>query len=75
MKYDNSGTLSKNQRKEKDSHPDVTGQATIDGVAYWISGWKKEGERGPWYSLAFKVKEEQAAPKQASVGADDDIPF
>lgn len=75
--YDNSGSVSKNDRKEKPTHPDIKGKATIGGVDYWIDGWKKEGERGPWYSLSFKVREEKAAtPAKAKAPADDDeIPF
>lgn len=76
--YDNSGSLSANQRKEKPTHPDIKGKATIDGVEYWIDGWKKDGENGVWYSLSFKPKEEQRPKpkaKAASDGLEDDIPF
>ena len=40
-KRDNSGSMFKNDKKEKDSHPDFTGSATIDGTDYWISSWIK----------------------------------
>lgn len=75
--YDNSGSISKNTRKEKDSHPDIKGKATIGGVEYWVDGWQKEGENGKWYSLSFKPKDAQAAPaKKSSAPADDDpLPF
>ena len=56
---DNTGRFSKNDRKEKPNHPDIKGSAMIDGVEYWISGWKKENEKGLWYSLAFDRKEQQ----------------
>lgn len=79
VKRDNSGTLSKNDRKEKDSHPDIRGSATIAGVDYWISGWAKEGRGGgKFYSLAFKPKDEDAAPAPKNSSArdeSDDIPF
>ena len=80
-KYDNSGSLSKNQRKEKDTHPDVTGKATVDGVDYWISGWRKEGKDGAWYSLAFERKDKERDAKvtdshRPTRGTEDDpIPF
>lgn len=62
--YDNNmtGIISKNDRKDSDKHPDVKGQCEINGVAYWISGWRKERKdgTGSFYSLRFEAKE---APK------------
>lgn len=87
-KYDNSGIISQNDRKQKDSHPDFQGQITVNGVEYWLSGWEKEGSRGPFISLSVKPKEEQQAPRKSSIMGkakkaepapsgfdDDDIPF
>jgi hypothetical protein len=75
-----------NDRKESDKHPDWTGTVMIDGKTYWISGWTKNSQRGSFYSLSFKAKEERAqqakreafAPQQsvpADDFADDDLPF
>lgn len=84
-KRDNSGTLFTNGRKEKDSHPDFTGTAMIDGKEYYISAWTKSGQKGAFYSLAFKPKE--AKPETYSAGGirqpavtahhdlSDEIPF
>jgi hypothetical protein len=79
-KYDNSGTVYVNDRKEKDTHPDRTGTATINGVDYWVSGWIKQPDKSkpPFLSLAFKVKE--AATQKAAGGKQykddaDQIPF
>jgi hypothetical protein len=76
---DNSGSLSKNTRKEKETHPDIKGKATIEGVEYWVDGWAKDGDNGKWYSLSFKRKDAapaKPAPKQEARGTDtDDIPF
>mgnify|MGYP006921430826 CR=1 FL=1 len=79
---DNSGSIFVNDRKEKESHPDRTGTAMIDGVMYYVSGWIKHGNKGQFLSLAFKRKEEQRqapAPARGSArNADmggDDIPF
>lgn len=80
MSRDNSGSLSRNKRKEKPTHADMKGKATIDGVEYWISGWTKENDDGKWLSLAFERKEggERApGPKRVKHddGPDSDIPF
>ena len=78
---DNSGSFSANKRKEKETHPDIKGKATVGGTEYWISGWKKTNDNGIWYSLSFDPKDapaEQPAPratKPAPAGLDDDIPF
>lgn len=54
---DNSGSIFKNDRREKDNHPTHTGTAMIDGREYYISAWVKEGRSGKFFSLAFKPKE------------------
>lgn len=80
---DNSGTLSRNDKKQKPSHPDHRGQATIDGVEYWIGAWIKEGSYGKFFSLNFQRKDEARKPAPRSRDdddeddddLDDDIPF
>ncbi len=75
-KFDNSGALFVNERKEKDTHPDRQGTATIDGVEYWVSGWIKDGKRGKWLSLAFKRKEIIDSSRPTKARDDDlDVPF
>lgn len=70
MEYDhtNSGVLYRNDRKERDSHPDFTGFLNVGGVEYWVSAWVKEGRAGSkfagrkFFSLAVKPKELRPAP-------------
>ena len=61
------GAIFRNTKKEKDTHPNMTGSALIGGVEYWVNAWTKEGEKGKWQSLSFKKKEKQ--------GKDSDIPY
>ena len=57
------GSLFKNQRREKETHPHATGECMIDGVVYRVSAWIKEGKNGKFQSLAFRRKDEEAAPR------------
>lgn len=86
QQYDNEmrGTISRNERKEQDSHPDIKGDCQIDGVQYWVSGWRKERKdgTGSFYSLSFKAKEQQKPapqqrqqPQRQQAETDSDIPF
>lgn len=79
---DNSGSLFKNDRREKDTHPNAKGTALIDGVEYWVDAWTNEARDGSKYqSLKFKRKDadqrgsygKQEPPRQ-SRDLDDDIP-
>lgn len=68
---DNSGSIFKNDRKEKETHPDGKGSALIDGVEYWISSWTKKDRNGNAYrSLSFQRKEQpQTASREPHYGA------
>ena len=86
--YDNNnrGAIWRNDKKEKDTHPDFTGSATIDGVDYWVSAWKRKPDAKPSSpALSFSVKpKEQSHHQQAKADGyqkqqddfiDSDIPF
>ncbi len=82
QRRDNSGSLGKNNRREKDTQPTHSGQCTVDGKDYWISAWVKDGRDGSkFFSLAFNPKlaaEHRGSPANppAQVAEfDDDIPF
>lgn len=63
-KYDNtnSGAMFKNNRKEKETHPDIGGVLNVEGKDYYINAWKKTSKAGdPFYSLSVKLKEVKEA--------------
>jgi hypothetical protein len=84
MEFNNRGILFRNYRKKQPKHPDVVGEATVDGRKYKLAGWLKQGKRGEFHSLAFTEDEPEAAmstpapPDPCGVPAyerNDDVPF
>lgn len=80
---EDSGSLFKNDRKEKDTHADYRGTALIGGVEMWIDAWLNESSSGVKYmSLKFKPKDQQngqarsrSQPAALDTDLDDDVPF
>lgn len=59
-KKDNSGALFTNDKKQKETHPDLNGKVVIAGTEYYLSAWKKQTKDGKNYlSLSFKPVEDQ----------------
>jgi hypothetical protein len=81
---DGSGSLFKNTRKEKDTHPDYRGDLMLDGTMYEVAAWIKEGKNGKFMSLSAKPKEEASTKPAPSKergqqktmdDMDSDVPF
>ena len=86
--YDNTnrGGIWKNDRKEKDTHPDFTGNLNVEGVEYWFNAWKRKPDAKPSApALSFSIKRKDEQPLQSQGYrdkpaaqddfADDTIPF
>lgn len=86
--YDNNnrGILGRNDRREKDTQPEFTGQINVEGVDYWLNGWVKERKdgSGKFFSLSVKRKEPLRVQEQSksnhsdaplSEQLNDSIPF
>lgn len=85
----NSFALFRNDRKEKNTHPDMQGNALVDGVEYWLSAWTHVSEKDGSKYLTGELKPKEQPrnrrddPPQRSSGVrrsfkddmNDDIPF
>lgn len=79
----NQGSLFVNNRKQLDTHPDMTGEINVGGCVYWVSGWSKLAKDGKkWLSLSVRPK--QQTNNNSSHGSqyernniidDNDLPF
>ena len=73
------GSIFKNDRKEKDTHPDYKGSIVdLSGQPCWISLWVKRSEgKPPFFSVSIQAKETKPAepePIEAEV-RQGDLPF
>lgn len=77
-----SGSLFKNNRKTSETHPDLSGTIMVNGKEHWLSAWKKEGQKGPFYSVS--IGKEKLPVGFTEAGADElpkntiedsDLPF
>lgn len=83
----NRGALWNNDRKQSDTHPDLSGSIMIEGKEYWVSGWKKkpgQSDRAPIVSLSVRPKDYKSiqpaqptgqAQGQEASNIDDEIPW
>ena len=63
---DNNGSVFVNRRKQKETHPDYTGEIKIDGKLYWLNAWQKETRNGEaWFSFAVSPKEDRGSDQSA----------
>ena len=73
--YDDSmsGVLFKNDRKEKPTHPDLTGKIKYNGTEHYLSAWSKVSERTGAKFLSLEIgKEVVSKAEQPAETTDDD---
>ena len=70
MEKDNRGAIWGNAHKKKDTHPDFTGNAMIDGVEYKIAAWKRSPNANP-KAPSLKFQFEKAQIEMEIPDADD----
>ena len=84
MEYDNTnrGAIFRNDKKESEKHPDMTGALNVGGTEYYVSAWTKVSKKGSKFlSLSVKAKDAVAAPaiqkakEIVEEDFEDDIPF
>ena len=84
MEYDNTnrGAIFRNDKKESEKHPDMTGSLNVGGTEYYVSAWTKVSKKGSKFlSLSVKAKDAVAAPaiqkakEIVEEDFEDDIPF
>jgi hypothetical protein len=52
----------KNHKKEKDTHPDYTGKALLEGETHYVSLWIKKRENGEaFFSGQIQKKQEKSS--------------
>lgn len=61
----NRGAVWKNQKKDRDTHPDFTGEMDVDGRKYWVSAWKRREDASPKApALSFSIKPKEDQPQR-----------
>lgn len=74
----NTGSIFKNDRKEKENQPDYRGTINVNGKDWSIALWVKDGKKGKFFSASISepqtrigtTKEEKTFTKD-----DNEMPF
>jgi hypothetical protein len=80
MERDNRNTIVifKNNKRQKDTHPEYTGKINVEGKEYDISLWVKEGKNGKFFSGTIKEpykKEPELKSFSEKINTENDLPF
>ena len=71
---ENKGSLFTNEKKDKDTHPDYTGQINVAGTLYNISAWSNKSKSGKkYFGLQVSIPKPKEQKKQTL--SQDELPF
>tara|TARA_R100000655_G_scaffold53587_1_gene91562 strand:+ start:1106 stop:1339 length:234 start_codon:yes stop_codon:yes gene_type:complete len=71
---ENKGSLFTNEKKDKDTHPDHTGQINVAGTLYNISAWDNKSKSGKkYFGLSVSIPKPKEEKKETS--SQDELPF
>jgi uncharacterized protein (DUF736 family) len=74
----NTGAIFKNNKKQKETHPDYQGKVNVNGKEMQIALWLKESSNGlKYFSCSFSEPYVNEEPKQVhtQIIDPDDLPF
>ena len=74
----NSGSIFRNDKRDKETSPHMRGDALIDGVEYWVAAWtntKADGERYQGLKFSRKDEQRQARPVQQPIAQPNQSPL
>ena len=79
-KYERKFRLWPNNQKQTERHPDLSGDVVINGVTYWLNGWKNNDgsitgsigkPKNPTYGIDAAREDPQEEPKPQQSFQDD----
>jgi hypothetical protein len=78
-KFENTGILSRNERRDSDKSPEFKGTAQVNGVEYWLNAWVNEKDGRKFFKLKFNPKDERQKPQYQedphTSPPEGDVPF
>lgn len=64
------GALFPNEKKERDTQPDLTGKLNVGGVQFYVSAWKNQAKSSGVKYLSLAVTKVDGASSNSATGSD-----
>ena len=72
---ENIGTIFPNDKKQKETHPDWTGNINVEGKTFFISMWEKKGKKGKFFSVSIKEPYNKEGQPKTFTSPKEDLPL